>query len=175
MSKCRRYRADAWNGLRVDSGRALIVNGTKLLFTKGIGNGTGLPYNNWLGGYQALQGAFFPVNNQWDGVPYTPYAANPLTRNHDNSYTAGGAENCEFFPHAHAAFDATAAPLAIGQTLLHAVCAAHGAAYQHGSTPHYLVTVSALSLDQERGAVVVVPSNPNSFQQHQHQHQHQNQ
>lgn len=37
------FRPDIWNGLRVDSGRPLIVNNTRLYSTKGIGNGTGIP------------------------------------------------------------------------------------------------------------------------------------
>ena len=45
------YREGVWNGLRVDSGRALIVNGTRLWSTKGIGNGSAIPASNPTGEY----------------------------------------------------------------------------------------------------------------------------
>eukprot|EP00041_Stephanoeca_diplocostata_P024953 m.642608 g.642608 ORF g.642608 m.642608 type:complete len:225 (+) comp22640_c0_seq1:1872-2546(+) len=124
------YRKGLWNGLRVDSGRALIVNGTRLYATKGIGNGTMIPSHNPSGMYQALQGVFFPNNNsRWDSFPWHPYDANPVTRANNNTYTVGGAENCEFM----------SSPL---DKRFHAVCAAHGAAYPNGNYPHYVVTVT---------------------------------
>ena len=90
------FRINHWNGLRVDSGRALIVNGTRLYTTKGIGNGTGLPDSNPTGKYQALQGVFFPnAPDSW-APPYHAYAENPVTRAGPagNTFTVGGAENC---------------------------------------------------------------------------------
>eukprot|EP00039_Didymoeca_costata_P012715 m.184726 g.184726 ORF g.184726 m.184726 type:complete len:387 (-) comp15562_c0_seq2:187-1347(-) len=91
------YRKNVWNGLRVDSGRALVVNGVKLYSTKGIGNGTEIPSSNPTGSYQALQGVFFPANNSaWDAFPYFQYRNNPVTRANNNTFSIGGAENCEF-------------------------------------------------------------------------------
>lgn len=123
------FRPDIWNGLRVDSGRALVVNGTRLYSTKGIGNGTGIPDANPSGMYQALQGVFFPVNGSSWAPPYHPCPLNPVTRAGPagNSYTRGGAENCEFASGPDGYF--------------HAVCSAHGALYPGGSIPHYVVRV----------------------------------
>jgi len=125
------YRINHWNGLRVDSGRALIVNGTKLYSTKGIGNGTGLPDSNPTGIYQALQGVFFPDNQSSWAPPYHAFAGNPVTRAgpKGNTYTLGGAENCEFYRGPDGYF--------------HATCAAHGEIYKDGGAPHYLVSVRA--------------------------------
>jgi hypothetical protein len=123
------YRENHWNGLRVDSGRALIVNGTRLYSTKGIGNGTKLPDSNPSGTYQALQGVFFPDDAASWAPPYHAYRGNPVTRAGPagNTYTAGGAENCEFYSGPDGFF--------------HANCAAHGELYPHGGAPHYLVRV----------------------------------
>jgi len=74
----RRFRPNTWNGLRVDSGWALVVNGTRLYSTKGIGNGTGIPASNPTGGYQALQGVYFPTNQSSWEPPYTAYSGNPV-------------------------------------------------------------------------------------------------
>lgn len=76
--RVRRFRPNTWNGLRVDSGRALVVNGTRLYSTKGIGNGTGIPASNPTGGYQALQGVYFPTNQSSWEPPYTAYSGNPV-------------------------------------------------------------------------------------------------
>jgi hypothetical protein len=125
------FRTNLWNGLRVDSGRALVVNGTKLYSTKGIGNGTKIPNENPGGHYQALQGVFFPKSNQSWAPPYTAYSRNPVTRAgpDGNTFTVGGAENCEFYSGPDGFF--------------HATCAAHGALYPGGDCPHYLVSVSS--------------------------------
>jgi len=124
------FRPNVWNGLRVDSGRALIVNGTRLYSTKGIGNGTAIPNSNPGGSYQALQGVFFPVNSSSWAPPYRAFKGNPVTRAgpSGNSYTIGGAENCEFFAGPDGYF--------------HAACTAHGTLYPGGSNPHYLVRVT---------------------------------
>ena len=76
---------------------ALVVNGTKLYSTKGIGNGTQIPDENPGGHYQALQGVFFPTDQTSWGPPYTAFGGNPVTRAgpSGNSFTVGGAENCE--------------------------------------------------------------------------------
>jgi hypothetical protein len=123
------FRPDLWNGLRVDSGRALVVNGTRLYSTKGIGNGTHIPNSNPSGGYQALQGVFYPANQSSWAPPYRLFAGNPVTRAgpSGNSFTVGGAENCEFFSGPDGYF--------------HAVCTAHGALYKGGNIPHYVVRV----------------------------------
>ena len=49
-----------------------------------------------------------------------------------NSFTVGGAENCEFYSGPDGFF--------------HATCAAHGALYRGGSCPHYLVSVASPAL-----------------------------
>jgi hypothetical protein len=138
------YRPNVWNGLRVDSGRALIVNGTRLYSTKGIGNGTAIPNSNPTGSYQALQGVFFPANQSSWAPPYSAFSGNPVTRAGPtgNSMTVGGSENCEFFSGPDGYF--------------HATCAAHGALYPGGSCPHYLVSV--LPGTQEHGQTQLPPN-----------------
>lgn len=130
------YRPDLWNGLRVDSGRPLVVNNTKLYSTKGIGNGSGIPNSNPSGGYQALQGVFFPQDQGTWAPPYVAYSENPVTRAGvapvGNTYTSGGAENCEFYSGPDSYF--------------HANCAAHGTIYKGGGAPHYIVSVRAESI-----------------------------
>ena len=100
--------------------------------TKGIGNGTLIPDTNPGGHYQALQGVFFPRNQSSWSPPYDAYVSNPVTRAGDkgNTYTTGGAENCEFFPN----------PL---DGHMHVLCAAHGVKYPGGYVPHYTLHVDA--------------------------------
>eukprot|EP00041_Stephanoeca_diplocostata_P015559 m.297419 g.297419 ORF g.297419 m.297419 type:complete len:463 (+) comp20080_c0_seq2:74-1462(+) len=72
-----------WNARRLDSGRALTVNGKRGYWTKGVSR------TNF-----AQEGVYFPNNADAFAPPYSEWTGNPLYAYPVNS---GGYENCEFF------------------------------------------------------------------------------
>ena len=101
-----------WDARRCDSGRALVVQGRKGYYTKGV-QGTAF----------AQEGAFFPSNPSSWMPPYAAWAGNPIYNASENPASAvGGYENCEFF---NGPKNETGGPW------LHVICQNHGAGQPH--------------------------------------------
>jgi hypothetical protein len=93
-----------WNARRVDSGRAMIVNGTRGYWTKGVKDVA-----------TAVEGVYFPVSRGSFLPPYREYAHNPV--HPPLPWSPEGYENCEFFR---------------GPTgLFHVICQDHGPGQPH--------------------------------------------
>ena len=104
----------AWNARRCDSGRALVVRGSKGYFTKGVA-----------GASFAQEGVYFPANASSWLPPYSAWAGNPIYNASDNPASAvDGYENCEFF---------NGPPGEAGGPWLHVLCQNHG-----GGQPHFV-------------------------------------
>lgn len=113
----------SWNARRLDSGRALIVNGRKGYWTKGV------KAKAW-----AQEGVYFPVNSKSFKPPYQEWGHNPIFPAPNNGY-----ENCEFFmgPKGEAGYP---------KGLLHVVCNWHSN-HKGGTNPHFVTDPMSYALN----------------------------
>merc|ERR1712224_307824 len=122
-----------WNGRRLDSGRALTLNGRRGSWTKGCRDTQAFG-----GSHTCSEGAYFPDHGSSWNPPYTEWSNNPLFEANGSAgfRDAKGYENCEFFlGPVEEAVD--------GQRLLHVMCTAHSG--RHPGRPHFLADRTGLS------------------------------
>merc|ERR1712039_242078 len=84
----------SWNARRCDSGRAMVINGRRGYWTKGVMNKQGAPS-------YAEEGAYFPRDSSSFAPPYEEWPGNPIYKPDGSAPGAwvskNGYENCEFF------------------------------------------------------------------------------
>ncbi len=115
----------AWNARRLDSGRALIIDGQKAYWTKGV-----------MGTNIAQEGIYLPEISASFQPPYNEWSENPIfPASQYGGADPSGYENCEFWmgPPGEAG---------LSGELLHVLCNFHGgqgpAGYPHGKQPHFV-------------------------------------
>lgn len=117
-----------WNSRRVDSGRAVSIDGRRGYWSKGC-------YDHPSDGY-CQEGAYFPRDASSWAPPYDEWAGNPVMRADGTSdpayFSANGYENCEFFMG-----PARGEPAGT----LHVLCQNHGS-----GQPHFVANVSSAGL-----------------------------
>jgi hypothetical protein len=103
----------SWNARRCDSGRALVVDGVRGYWTKGVA-----------GASFAQEGVYFPLNGSSFAPPWAEWPGNPVynASSSGSPGSADGYENCEFFR------GPAAEP---GGPWLHVLCQNHGSGQPH--------------------------------------------